>query len=112
MICRVIKLEFRRCSCVSLDKSGIFGGLDRLSNIIFVNCGVAVTISVHRCDNFDVCSERIPNDPDSKECIMPDGSNRWNQCVVMRCVSCCKEVRGRIQAGENYQYTTIRLAVT
>ena len=79
----VIELYLRVVHTFGKPESGAFEGLDRFSCIIFVDCGVVITIRVHRCDNFDFCVDRIPFYRDEKERIMPNGSSRWNQRVAV-----------------------------
>ena len=69
-------------------------------------------ISVHRCDNFDVYTERIPIYPDTKERVMPDGNRRWDQRVDVEYVWRRKQVCDRTLAGENYHYMIIRVTIT
>ena len=89
----VIKLYFRVVCTFGKPDSGVFEGLDRFSCLIFVDCGVVMAIRVHRCDNFDVCAERIPINPDSRERLMRDCSNIWSKRVVVECVCRQKQVQ-------------------
>ena len=91
--CSVIELYF--CVVRTFDKTdrGVFEGRDGFSCLISVDCGVVLAIRVHRCDNFDVCADRILIYPDENERIMSDGSGRWDQRVAVEGVWCHKQLQ-------------------